>query len=166
MKKRVILCLALILLASLAGITKIHDSRVKPDLPPFSIVEVDHNVESLNWLRSFFLKHETINAEELAIALLLCPPDYREVLAAIAVRETNGDPTVIGSVGEKGIFQVREKYWGRVPQDIAGQVLQASYIYATLHKSYGSEYRAVKAYNGSGYKAERYAYAVLAMKGE
>jgi len=167
MRKKIVVTLALIFLASVSAVFYLKVKRVAKELVPVTIIEIDPNLKSLNWLTTFFQKHNIQNADELALALLLAPAAYREVLAAIAVQEgTHGDTTVVGRAGEKGIFQVREKYWGKVPRDIAGQVLQASYIYASLHKIHGSEYRAVKAYNGSGYKAQQYAYAVLAMKGE
>lgn len=167
MKKVVILSLALIFLGSVVGVVKIHDrlNKEQPTIAPVYI-EIDPNIKSLHWLSSFFQKYNTSNADELAVALLLAPPDFREVLAAIVVKESNGNPNALGKAGERGLFQVRERYWGKVPKGITAQVLQASYIYATLYGRHGSEYRAVKAYNGSGYKAEKYAYAVLEMKGE
>lgn len=83
-----------ILLASAVGIVTVHDRRVKQETPATSLIEVDPNVKSLHKLMSFFHKHDTLNPGELAVALLLTPPSIRYTLAAIAVRETNGDPTV------------------------------------------------------------------------
>jgi len=166
MNKAVIATLALILFATAIGIHTISEKRNQPTIATITVQEIDPKVSEIIRLKKFFDKHETLNAEEWASALLLVSPSYRDILSQILVIETNGDHTAVGSSGEEGGFQIRSKFWGTVPSTIAAQVQQAAYVYATLYAIHGSEYRTVRAYNGKGYAADKYAYAVLALKGE
>ena len=53
-----------------------------------------------------------------------------ETMAMIMVCESNGDTTAIGAAGERGAFQVLERFWGPVPPDLEGQAAQAASIIA------------------------------------
>jgi hypothetical protein len=63
-----------------------------------------------------------------------------------------------GKCNEKGAWQVRECYWGKVPKDLKGQAFQAERILNELLESNNSNmYTAVAKYNGSGAASFKYA---------
>lgn len=88
---------------------------------------------------------------------------YPHTLAAIAHTESRGNHRAVGDRGaSRGAFQVQAKHWGIVPDSIEKQVDQANVIFMSLVQEYG--YReAVKRWNGSGPKADRYQRTVLAL---
>jgi len=47
----------------------------------------------------------------------------------VAACESGLDPHAVGEEGEEGIFQVMPRFWGPVPADPLGQVLQAYHIW-------------------------------------
>ena len=58
------------------------------------------------------------------------------LMAAIAVKESNGTPWAVGDGGEsKGAFQVQEKHWGEVSPNVYDQVIQAEKILEELSAS-------------------------------
>jgi len=72
--------------------------------------------------------------------------------------ESNMNRRARGKAGEKGAFQVREKYWGKVPKDLKGQAFQSERIMNELLKNCGGDlFLAVAKYNGSGDASFRYA---------
>jgi hypothetical protein len=89
------------------------------------------------------------------------------LLAAIATRESNGNPWAPrGKAGEQGAWQVRAKYWGHVPSDVFGQAAQAERVIRELIATHGSLRAALIRYNGQGKAAVRYADSVLRIYGE
>lgn len=63
-----------------------------------------------------------------------------------------------GKAGEKGAWQVREKYHGKVPKRLIDQGKQAEKILDELLKTTeGDMLKALSRYNGSGKAADRYA---------
>lgn len=87
-------------------------------------------------------------------------------LAAIAHRETvrgGYDHHAIGDGGKsKGLFQIQQRLHGAVPDDLEGQVAQATDLFLDYARRYG--YRAaVKRWNGDGPLAQGYQRHVLAM---
>lgn len=117
-------------------------------------------------LKAYLDANKVITSAELARALAKVTVENQMTLAAIAVKESNGDPKAVGSHGEKGVFQVRECYWGKVPRDIEGQVMQADNILTQLKQQEASEFHALMAYNGTGPRARRYAEDILKLRGE
>ena len=76
--------------------------------------------------------------------------------------ESNLNKKAVGKAGEKGAWQVREKYWGKVPKSLIGQAKHSERITNELVKrNGGSLFIATVRYNGSGYQARRYAGKVL-----
>ena len=72
--------------------------------------------------------------------------------------ESNLNTRAVGKAGEKGAWQVREKYWGKVPKTFKGQADQAEDILNELLETSNGDLRvALRKYNGSGTKAHRYA---------
>lgn len=72
--------------------------------------------------------------------------------------ESNMNAKAVGKAKEKGAWQVREKYWGKVPKELPAQAEQAEKILNDLllesrYDLFLSTYR----YNGKGKAAVRYA---------
>ena len=88
-----------------------------------------------------------------------------ELMAAIAIQESDGTPWAKGKAGEKGAFQVIEKDWGKVSQHPDEQAKQAERILdELLEASKGNELKAIAMYNGGAYpnkKAYKYADSVI-----
>ena len=81
-----------------------------------------------------------------------------ELTIAQGILESNLNTKAIGRAGEKGAWQVREKYWGKVPKSFKGQADQAEDILKELLEANNGNLRvALRKYNGSGTKAHRYA---------
>lgn len=130
-----------------------------------SITQLREQIEELE-LKAFLLRNGVPIAGDLARAISCCAPENRKLLAAIAVKESGGDVRALGAAGERGIYQVQARYWGKVPTTVIGQTKQADRILTHLKKQKGSEFRAVMAYNGSGRRARRYAEDIFRLKGE
>jgi hypothetical protein len=76
--------------------------------------------------------------------------------------ESNMNMKAKGKFGEKGAWQVRECYWGKVPKDLKGQAFQAERILNVLLKSSNNNmYKAIAKYNGSGDASFKYANKVM-----
>lgn len=117
--------------------------------------------------RDFFKRHGSPAPSEMAVAVT--QTKRPALIAAIAVKESNGDPKAVGDGGDsKGAFQVQEKYWGKVSQNPVDQALQAERILEELVQSRrGGLRRGLAAYNGGTRPpgvAYRYADHVLALK--
>ena len=99
--------------------------------------------------KAFFEKHNSPRPVEMAIAVTQTKrPD---LMAAVAVVESNGNPHAVGDSGaSKGAYQVQEKHWGKVPDSPVDQALQAERILEELVASNarGSLRRALAKYNG------------------
>ena len=95
-----------------------------------------------------FKDHGSSNPVEMAIAV--CKTDRPALMAAIAIKESNGRPKAIGDSGSsKGAFQVQEKHWGFVSDNASEQALQAEKILEELAASSRGRLRSGLArYNG------------------
>ena len=85
------------------------------------------------------------------------------LLAAIAVVETGGNPQTRRSGYKKrhdGAFQVASKHWGKVPNDAAGQALQAEAILIELTET--MPVRTALNYYGGDKTHRKYADMILA----
>ena len=72
--------------------------------------------------------------------------------------ESNMNSKARGKCNEKGAWQVREKYWGKVPKTLKEQAHQAERILnELLVENHNNLHTAIVKYNGSGRKAVRYA---------
>ena len=72
--------------------------------------------------------------------------------------ESGMNQYAVGKDKDKGAFQVIEKYWGKVPKDMASQAKQNERIVDTLlAENDGDLFTAICRYNGSGEQAVRYA---------
>lgn len=72
--------------------------------------------------------------------------------------ESGMNPLAVGKAHEQGAFQVRAKYWGKVPNGIRGQMAQHDAILRELLEACGQDVMtATERYNGSGRKAKQYA---------
>lgn len=80
--------------------------------------------------------------------------------AAVAKVEADYRPQIIGKAGEKGMFQILEKFHGKVPDDLTGQLRKAESILEPLIKKHGLR-KGISRYNGKGRKAQLYAAKIL-----
>lgn len=107
---------------------------------------------------NFFIRHGSPVPEEMAVAVT--QTKRPALMAAIAVKESNGNPKAVGDSGNaKGAFQVWGKHWGKVPSTATEQALQAERILDELvaDAPRGSLRRGLAAYNG-GSRPPRAAY--------
>ena len=85
-------------------------------------------------LQTFFTFHGSPTPSIMASAVL--QTKNPNLMAAIAVRESNGTPWAVGDGGKsKGAFQVQEKYWGKVSPNVLDQAIQAEKILEELSAS-------------------------------
>jgi len=99
-------------------------------------------------LASIFAHHGSTHPMEMAIAVRKTknPP----LMAAIAIRETNGKLHATGDKGQsRGAFQIQEKHWGKIGVTATEQALQAEKILEELVRtSRGSLRQGLAKYNG------------------
>lgn len=81
---------------------------------------------------------------------------YPYVAAAQAYRESRVKVAAVGNKKEKGAFQVREKYWGKVPRSLEEQTRQHNKIMDDLLKEVETIPKAIQSYNGAGSEARKY----------
>lgn len=88
-----------------------------------------------------------------------------ELMAAIALQESDGTPWATGKAGEKGAWQVMEKDWGVVSKNPIDQAMQAEKILdELLEASKGDVKKALSMYNGGSRppkKSYKYADSVI-----
>lgn len=87
-----------------------------------------------------------------------------KTLIAIASVETGkrGRVSTVGDSGKsRGVFQVQPRYWGSAGDDLEAQVKKADWVFDQLVQEHGY-HGAVKAFNGTGKKAEQYRNKVYA----
>lgn len=115
-----------------------------------------------------FRKHGSDQPEAMAVAVHKTknPP----LMAAIAIKESNGRPKAVGDSGaSKGAFQV-QNCWGVTPHSATEQALQAEKIFNhLLAKSNNNWYTSLRKYNGGTRPPKRtakYADRVLALEKE
>jgi len=71
--------------------------------------------------------------------------------------ESDFAPWAVGDRGKsRGMFQVQARHWGKVPRSVIGQMKQYNSIIVSLYNSHHSMEKAIKAYNGTGRKADKY----------
>lgn len=81
--------------------------------------------------KEFFERHNSPKPVEMAIAV--SKTRNPSLMAALAIVESNGDPSAIGDSGvSKGAFQVQERYWGPVSVNASEQAIQAERILEDL----------------------------------
>lgn len=96
-----------------------------------------------------------------ALSVLLGNLDRPHLTIAQGIEESKLNPRAVGSIGEKGAWQVREEYWGKVPKRLGDQARHAEGILADIKDTYEcSWFEALRRYNGSGHKARKYAQRV------
>ena len=113
------------------------------------VVVKSHYTEKEQSFIEFFQKHGSKSPEEMAVAVV--KTKRPALMAAIAVKESNGNPDAIGDNGDShGAFQVQPKHWGQVPTTATEQALQAERILDELMRDdrRGSLRRALAQYNG------------------
>lgn len=112
----------------------------------------------------YFEKNGSKTPGILADAVLAAKPSNQRLLAAVAVKETGGNPHVRrGGLNGRhaGAFQVNPKYHGRVSYDPVEQALQAERILEDLVAAKGDITAALNSYGGD--KTRRvYAQNILA----
>jgi len=89
----------------------------------------------------------------LIILSLLTRPS---ISLAIGQVESNMNYKAIGKDKEKGAFQVREKYWGKVSKNPRSQFIQHNKILNDLTHEHLEIELAVERYNGEGTQAKQY----------
>jgi len=120
-----------------------------------------------NWRIRFASDHGVADPASLAAAVRHSP--MANLLISVAIEESRGDPTAVGSAGELGAWQVKASDWGTVPQDIRGQACQAERIIrGLLAGTNGNKKIALARYNGGTTppgKSFRYAERILKRAG-
>lgn len=119
-------------------------------------------------MAGIFEKHGSPAPEQMAKAVLHTKRPH--IMAAIALRESDGDPTAVGDRGASvGAFQIQPKHHGPVPVDPVAQALKAERILEDLLlESRGRLRCALAKYNGGtrpGPAAYRYADWVIKKAG-
>lgn len=93
----------------------------------------------------------------ISTLLLMSILAFPQVSLSIGTIESGMKTTAVGKAGEKGAFQVREKYWGKVPKKLKGQMKQHNDILLELMEANNHDInKAIKSYNGTGKQAKRY----------
>lgn len=128
---------------------------------------VCHVTDQEKHLADFFMRHGS--PQPLEMALAVAKTKNPKLMAAVAVRESNGNPKAVGDGGaSKGAWQVQEKHWAKVPTTATEQALQAEKILEELvASSQGRLQSGLEKYNTGrvGTKAgKRYATDVLRLK--
>lgn len=86
--------------------------------------------------RKFFAKHGSPAPAEMAKAVTAVKPQNRPVLAAVAIKESGGDPKAVGDGGDsRGAWQIQPQHWGKVNSDPVKQALHAERILEELAAS-------------------------------
>ena len=76
--------------------------------------------------------------------------------------ESNMNPKAVGAQGEKGAWQIKEEYWGKVPRTLDKQALHAEQVLDKILKENDGNIRVSLArYNGRGKKSRMYANKVM-----
>jgi len=105
--------------------------------------------------------------EPAAMAKAVMQTKRPDLMAAIAIRESNGNPKAIGDGGRsRGAFQIQPQHWGPVPVDPTAQALQAERILEELVQSSRGRLRSGLArYNGGDKPPQAsYRYATWVIK--
>lgn len=114
----------------------------KQAVKPADLIDVVHEQRV-----KFAAEHGVADPAALAAAVRHSP--MASLLISVAIEESRGDPVAVGSLGERGAWQVRASNWGSVPRDIHGQAGQAERIIrALLFSSKGNKKKALARYNG------------------
>ena len=112
-------------------------------------------------LTEYFKSKGSKTPEEMAEAVLATRNP--RLLAAVASRETGGNPSVRRTGFRKrhdGAFQVNKKHWGKVSRDPVEQALQAEAVLTELVEEKGGIVAGLNAYGGDS--RGMYARTVLA----
>ena len=112
------------------------------------------------WLQQkiakFFVNKQVADPYNRAAVIVSCS-QYPVVAAAQAVIESQVKPAAVGRHHERGCYQVRERYWGKVSPRFDRQTQQHSVILTALLEENNHQLkRALRRYNGSGLRAVRY----------
>lgn len=132
---------------------------------PATVYKTHYRQEEVKMIE-VFRKHGSDQPEAMAVAVHKTknPP----LMAAIAIKESNGRPKAVGDSGaSKGAFQVQE-HWGKVGLTATEQALQAEKILEELvASSHGRLRSGLAKYNGGDRpprSSYRYADDVLRLK--
>lgn len=112
-------------------------------------------------LSEYFRKNGSRTPEEMANAVLKTKSP--RLLAAIAVKETGGNPSTRATGYKKrhhGAFQVNPKHWGAVSSDPVKQAKQSEAILTELVQEKGGIVKGLNAYGGDS--QGKYAKMILA----
>lgn len=158
----IMLLILFFMIISFSLISKCSETKHPVYASHFSNQEIDFIIE--------FAKNGSSHPIEMGLAV--CKTKNPPLMAALAIKESNGRPKAIGDSGlSKGAFQVQEKHWGKVPNTATEQALQAEKIIDELVASSprGNLRSGLAKYNG-GVKppksSYRYADSVLKLMKE
>lgn len=108
-------------------------------------------------LAEFFAKHGSPHPVELAQAV--APLKRPRLAAAQAVVETGGNKDLVGRASERGVWQIIEREWSAVPQNLRLQAQQYEQIMEQMiREERGRLRQALSRYN-SGHPTKSLAYA-------
>jgi hypothetical protein len=119
------------------------------------------DIQKQGKLAAYFKANGSKTPEEMANAVLKTKSP--RLLAAVAVRETGGNPSIRNGGYKKrhqGAFQVNPKHWSKVPNDAIGQALSAEKIIIDLVEEKGDIVSALNAFGGDKTK-KKYAQTIL-----
>lgn len=91
----------------------------------------------------------------LAQLILMTFLTFPHISDAIASVESNHNPRAVGRMNEKGMYQVMEKFHGKVSKSVKQQMIQHDRILNELLRECGCIVDAVSRYNG-GKNNKRY----------
>lgn len=112
-------------------------------------------------MSAYFRRSGSRNPEEMANAVLRTKSP--RLLAAVSVVESDGNPRIKHTGYKKrhhGAFQINQTFWGKVPEDAAGQALLAEAILEELTETMSIK-KALNYYGGDKTK-NQYANNILA----
>jgi hypothetical protein len=142
----------LVVLLVVALIVAGHDFASKEPVPQPKIEMLKSHGSVLNprhvALTAFFARKGSPDPQRMATAVL--ETKRPRLMAAIAVRESGGNPKAVGDGGKsKGAFQVQDRHHGRVSSDPVEQALQSERVLNELiAENNGNLKKALNAYNG------------------
>lgn len=134
---------------------------------PTPVFKSHYSSEEVRMMK-VFKQHGSDQPEAMAVAV--CKTKRPLLMAAMAIKESNGRPKAVGDRGaSKGAWQVQEKHWDKVPSTATEQALQAEKILEELVASAPrrSLYYGLVKYNGGDRPPRvsyRYADDVLRLK--
>jgi hypothetical protein len=93
----------------------------------------------------------------LTVTLALHPQDRPQLVQAQGLIESGLNIYARGKAKERGAWQIQEKFWGKVPKDMRGQLDQhITIMQGLMAEKKGNIQQVITSYNGKGKIARAY----------